>query len=559
MRALPLFAACSALLLCSLSAAQTNRVLWTSPGGAAGDNLGYAVAGCGDVDRDGLDDVLVGAPWADDLAVDAGHARVHGRGGVLLFTLRGTNAGDHFGTSVAGAGDVNGDGHADLLVGAPEADPNGPSSGRAQVFSGRDGSVLYTIDGLAAGDECGYAVGGAGDLNRDGFADFIVGSHLADAPRPDTGTARVFSGRDGSVLFSLRGDVEGDHFGAWVGGVGDVNADGNLDFMITAPWSDVGFIKSGSARVFSGRDATILYTFHGEGGGHEFGTAFANCGDLDGDGHADLCIAEPEHKLFGDDSGAVQIHSGRTGARLRTLYGGGAYEYFGLTLGAGDCDGDGVADLVIGAFLHDTGAPNGGAVFIYSGATLTRIFAAYGSTNTEQLGRGVDFAGDLDGDGLGDFVAGIPRYDVPATDAGGLRAYCGAASAPATYTTGVGCPANRPFRLDYTGTPRPGQTVQAVLSNGPSAPSVGWLVFGLRAQAPLELTFVGMPGCTLYQPLDVLVPLALTAGGATLPLSVPQLTNSCGLVLRQQAIAWDPSANALGVVLSNAGRIVVAP
>lgn len=546
-------------VLCAGLCGQTNRVLWTAPGAAANDNLGYALSACGDIDRDGSDDVLAGAPWADDLGLDAGHARVFGRNGQVLLTLRGTAAGDHFGTSVAGAGDVNADGWPDLIVGAPEADPNGISSGRTQVFSGRDGSVLYSIDGQAAGDECGYAVGGAGDLNRDGYADFIVGSHLADAPRPDTGVARVFSGRDGSLMFNLRGDVEGDHFGAWVGEVGDVNADGTTDFMVTAPWSDVGFIKSGSARVFSGRDASILYTWHGEGAGHEFGTAFAKCGDLDGDGHADLFVAEPEHKLFGDDSGAVQIFSGRTGARLRTLHGSAAYEYFGLTIGAGDCDGDGVADLVIGAFLHDGGAANGGAVFVYSGATFARIFAGYGSSNTEQLGRGVDFIGDINGDGFGDFAAGIPKYDVPGTDAGGVRVYCGAASTSATATFGVGCPANRPFRLTYTGTPQPGQTLVAQLSQGPNTPSAAWLVFATRAQPPLDLGIVGMTGCTLYQPLDVLVPLPLNGGTASLPFTIPPVAGTCGLLVRQQAIAWDPAANPLGVVTSNGGRVVVAP
>jgi hypothetical protein len=544
--------------LASLLPSQTSRIIYTAHSDGAGDELGYAVAACGDVDRDGRADVIAGAPYDDDLAPDAGTARVLGADGRVLLTLRGDGADDHFGTAVAGAGDVNRDGWPDLIVGAPEDDNRGTSSGSARVFSGRDGSVLYAIDGDAAGDECGYAVGAGGDVDRDGYADFIVGFHLADAARVDMGRARMYSGRTGAVLYDFVGEAEGDHFGAWVGDVGDVNADGWTDFMITAPWADVGFLKSGSAYVFSGRNGSQLYRFTGDGNGHECGTAFAKCGDVDGDGHADLFVGEPEHRRFGDDSGSVKLFSGRTGALLLQLYGSAPYEYFGLRLGAGDCDADGVPDLVIGAFLEDTGAPNGGAIYVYSGATFQRVFAAHGSTNTEQLGLGIDFAGDIDGDGIGDFVAGIPRLDVGAPDAGGVRAFCGAPAAAATYVYGAGCPAARPFALSFSGAPRAGQPFQIQVSNGPTMVPVAWLVLASRAQPPLDLTVAGMTGCTLYQPLEIMLPFTLTAGAGSLALTAPPLGGLCGLQLYVQALGWQPGANPLGVILSGAGRIVVA-
>jgi len=542
-------------------AAQAGRLIYVAPGTLAGDNLGYAVAACGDVDHDGLADVLVGAPWADDAGgFDCGSARVLGRGGRVIWSFSGDAPEDHFGTSVAGCGDVDRDGHPDFIVGAPEADQNGPSSGRAKVLSGRTGQTLYIIDGDAPGDECGYAVGAGGDIDRDGHADFIVGFHLADrGTRRDYGLARVYSGRDGHVIYELGGLAEYDHFGAWVGEVGDVDADGWTDFMVGAPWADVGFLKSGTVTVFSGRDASVLHTFHGEGGGHELGTAFAKCGDVDLDGHADLFIAEPEHKRFGDDAGAVKLFSGRTGALLLVLYGSRPYEYFGLTIGAGDFDADGVPDLVIGAFLADTGAPDGGAVYVHSGATFARIFAAYGTAHSDQFGRGVDFAGDIDGDGIGDIVSGAPAVDAGGRfDAGALFAFCGAPAGPATYTLGAGCPTARPFGLAFGGSSRAGQTLQCQFSNGPTTVPVAWLVLSPRSHPPLDLTLAGMPGCSLYQPLDILLPVTLSGGTGALPLPMPQLGNACGLQLFAQGLGWEPGSNPLGVITSNGGRIVVA-
>jgi hypothetical protein len=360
------------------------------------------------------------------------------------------------------------------------------------------------------------------------------------------------------VIFELRGLAQDDHFGAWVGEVGDVNADGVTDFMVTAPWADVGFLKSGTATVFSGRDASVLHNFYGQGGGHELGTTFAKCGDVDGDGHADLFVGEPEHKLFGDDAGAARLFSGRTGAQLLILYGSAPYEYFGLNLSAGDCDADGVPDLVVGAFLADNGAPNGGAMHVYSGATFARIFSTFGSGHTDQLGRGVAFVGDVDGDGIGDLAAGVPGLDAGnKPDAGGVRAYCGVPAAAATFTFGAGCPAAQPFTLAFSGTPPRRQTVQFHLSNGPTQVPLAWIVLALRSQRPLDLTLLGMPGCTLYQPLDLLLPVTLSGGSGTFPLPVPALGPACGLQLHSQGLGWEPGINPLGVITTNGGRVVI--
>ncbi len=117
------------------------------------------------------------------------------RGQTILFTFDGDSAGDFFGISVSGAGDVNADGFADLIVGANGDDNNGTRSGSARVFSGLDGSILFTFDGDSAGDRFGTSVSGAGDVNGDGFADLIIGAHLDDNNGTDSGSARVISPR----------------------------------------------------------------------------------------------------------------------------------------------------------------------------------------------------------------------------------------------------------------------------------------------------------------------------------------------------------------------------
>ena len=132
------------------------------------------------------------------------------------------------------AGDVNGDGKADFIVGAWLAAPGGRAdAGSAYVYSGADGSILYQRDGAAAGDFFGYSVSMAGDVNGDGKADFIVGARSADpGGRVRAGSVYVYSGADGSILYQKDGVATNDNFGYSVSMAGDVNGDGKPDFIV---------------------------------------------------------------------------------------------------------------------------------------------------------------------------------------------------------------------------------------------------------------------------------------------------------------------------------------
>lgn len=304
--------------------------------------FGNAIGDAGDVDDDGVHDIVIGSP-GPALGTNPGHVYVYsGADGSLLLSIPGEAGGDRLGSGVGGAGDVNTDGHDDVVAGANGNDSVGANSGRGYVFSGLDGSVLRTFDAEAAADSLGAGAAGTGDLNGDGIGDQILGAPGAGS----AGKAYVYSGADGSLLFETFAQLNGAQYGVFfVAGVGDVNNDGNRDVYVGDYAANGG---RGKVYVYSGIDGDPLHLFTG-GPGDGMGPG-RGAGDVDGDGHADLLIGLYTHSSGAGGAGQVTLRSGRTGAILRTITSTTAGEQLGFdAVGVGDTNGDGFVDLLLSA------------------------------------------------------------------------------------------------------------------------------------------------------------------------------------------------------------------
>ena len=295
-----------------------------SPNPELNGQFGGWVAGAGDVNQDGPGDLIVGAAGEapGNSPDDAGRAYVFsGQDQSLLFELASPNEATDggFGASAAGAGDVNGDGFADLIVGAFN-ETNGPvGAGRAYVFSGEDGGVLFELvspHGEANG-QFGFPVAGVGDLNQDGSSDVVVGARLEDPGNSpfQAGRAYIYSGQGGGLLYELvsPNEVSGGHFGSAVAGAGDVNQDGIPDVVVGAE-REGGSDPPGRAYVFSGADGGVLFELvppDAEPLGN-FGYSAAGAGDVNQDGFADVVVGA-------SSAGRAYVFSGQDGHALFTL------------------------------------------------------------------------------------------------------------------------------------------------------------------------------------------------------------------------------------------------
>ena len=295
-------------------------------------------------------------------------------------------------------GDVNGDGKADFIVGARGADPGGRAdAGSAYVYSGADGSLLYQKDGGAASDRLGVSVSTAGDMNGDGKEDFIVGAYYVDpGGRANAGSAYIYSGADGSLLYQRDGGAAGDNFGLSVSTAGDVNGDGKADFIVGALWADPGGrFDAGSAYVYSGADGSLLYLRDGGVADDRFGFSVSTAGDVNGDGNADFIVgafaASPGGRV---NAGSAYVYSGADGALLYQRDGGAAGDNFGISVStAGDLNGDGKADFIVGAYLADPGGRlSAGSAYIYSGADGSILYQKDGEAAYDSFGYSVSGA-----------------------------------------------------------------------------------------------------------------------------------------------------------------------
>ncbi len=378
---------------------ESTRVLHEFSGAAANDQFGWVSAPMADVNGDGADEVIVTAPFHDAGGVNAGRVYLYsGRTGAELFHWDGA-AGEQNGISVRDAGDVDNDTINDIISGAPSAG----GIGRVYVYSGADGHLIHSIQIGVAGDQFGSAVCGVGDINGDGHDDLAIGAERHDATGTDSGRVYVISGRDGStVLWTIDGVDAGDHFGNAVANASDVTGDGYDDLIVGAPMA--GPTARGRAYLYSIKDRVRRFEMTPDSTAVNFAQYFvAGVGDTNGDHIGDLYVADFNDSQNGGSAGKAYVFSGVDGARLLTLRGSRAGEGFGIGRGCGDVNFDGRADLIMCGWINDEGAVNAGKADIISGADGTVIRSFTSTTAGESFGFDAHGVGDVDGDGRLDF------------------------------------------------------------------------------------------------------------------------------------------------------------
>ncbi len=414
-------------------------------GESAGDRFGQSVAGAGDFNNNGFDDVMIGAHLNDSQASNAGRVQVRMGGAFAASTgFSGENAGDQFGRVVAGGCDFDGDGYADILIGAPLNDENGVDAGKVYCFSGFDNTLLWIVRGQLPGDRMGWAIACVGDVNGDGVSDVLIGAPFNSIIGKNVGRAYLVAGQDGSVIEILNGASIGGQFGSAVAALGDVDDDGFGDFAVAAPRARVAGPSAGRVTVFSGLTATPLQIIEGNPG-DRLGSALAGLTlPIGAQTRTYLAVGAPNSAAGGANAGQVRlfmrVHE-RPKCSLQlcptiTVNGESAGSLFGSSLALGDVIANELPEIIVGTPGAAANGKNSGAVSIISSANGAVIRRITGETIGDALGTSVAFINDVTGDGKGEVLIGAPLNDAGGTNAGrGYVFLSGAASlarSPAT-------------------------------------------------------------------------------------------------------------------------------
>ncbi len=435
---------------------------WSAESDQAYAHFGQSVSGAGDVNGDGYSDFIVGAPYYDNGQTDEGRIFVY-RGSAsapsLLTTKESDVANAHFGMSVAAAGDINNDGLADIIVGAPDLVTGSTTGGRVYVYKGSLASpyllTLWVHDGWVAGDQYGFSVSTAGDVNGDGFSDIAVGVPGYDRYYNgnwfyDAGKVFIYhgslSGLPADADGAVSGGADGDRLGYSVATAGDVDGDGYSDIVVGIPYYDSGGSTDiGRVQVFRGGASGIgiepapYWSQNGEAAGSGYGLALSTAGDVDGNGYSDVIVGSKYYTGTLASEGKAYVYWGPTLSSPApwTVTGGQASAFLGQSVGlAGDVNADGYADVIVGAYGYTNDLTKEGRAYVYCGSSTglsaSPCWTGEGNSQYADYGNSVGPAGDVNGDGYSDIIVGAWKYTNPSTEEGAAFVYLGGPDGLAT-------------------------------------------------------------------------------------------------------------------------------
>lgn len=413
---------------------------WVGYGPSEAARLGFSIASAGDIDADGLDDIVLGARDATLDTLESGAAQVYlGReDGVPILDWAGQPDLEEarYGESVAGVGDVDADGFDDVMVGAAEYQA-ASGTGRLYLYhgsaNGLPAEATWTADSTQRGSWLGRWVSAAGDIDADGYADVVVGDKYYDTPAIDGGRIALYrggpTGLPAAPDWEYMSDTTRAYLGFSVAGAGDVNGDGFDEIIAGASFSDEDVWRAGRIWLFEGGagglSAEAAWTVTGDSEGAMLGYPVARMGDVDGDGYADVGAGAigwadvgQACAWYGSAMGLPESASWSTmGEQTGEEYG------YGVT-GAGDLDADGFDDLLVSARnFTDTAEQEGRVLVFRGGADGLDTESAWQRTSGQAgatLGSSVASAGDANGDGFPDLLLGAEYYDGPTPDSGAV-------------------------------------------------------------------------------------------------------------------------------------------